>query len=105
MPFPTKVKVGMLDYKIRFPTKYSDVPNDGDCNNGSLIINVYRVNPRTHAQMAWTLLHEIMHAIHWVWEMPARMSEETAVRNLSTGLSTVWRDNPKVIAWINEGLK
>ena len=50
-------------------------------------------------------LHELLHAIYWFFGLKEKSKEERVVDNLSTGLAMVYKDNPKLVAWINEGLR
>ena len=46
------------------------------------------------AEQAETLIHELLHAIWSSRHMKARLTEESAVTQLASGLATVLRDNP-----------
>lgn len=48
-----------------------------------------------------TLLHEVMHAIYWAYGIKQGDDEERTVTAMTVGLMQVWRDNPKLIDWIN----
>lgn len=48
-----------------------------------------------------TLIHEINHAIFSACGMSDRESEERVCTALANGWCQVWRDNPKLMAWIS----
>ena len=54
---------------------------------------------QSSAEMAETLLHEIMHTIWWK-DLKHRTTEEHAVTKLAHGLVVVARDNPGLLSHI-----
>jgi hypothetical protein len=102
---PTSVKVGWRDYKIETMSRGESV-----CRNrtGEILQVDERIRisdgvSRRH--QSETLLHEIMHAVYWLWNVSEKMDEEPIVLSLAGGLATVWRDNPAVMEWIARGLE
>jgi hypothetical protein len=53
---------------------------------------------------AETLLHEISHVVWWVYNLKDEDDEERTVHTMATGLTQVFRDNPKVLEYIKESL-
>lgn len=51
-----------------------------------------------------TLLHEILHAVYFVWNLEDKDDEERTVTGLSTGLSTVLHDNPELVELLSSSL-
>lgn len=51
------------------------------------------------------VIHEVMHAIWWAFNVSDRDDEERTITNLAGGLQQVWRDNPALIEWINEAMR
>lgn len=51
------------------------------------------------------MLHEILHAIYWVYGVEDEDKEERLVGMMASALTQVWRDNPQVVTWLNEQLK
>lgn len=51
-----------------------------------------------------TLLHELMHAVFWVYHMEDDDDEERTVSTMATGLTQVLKDNPDVVTFINAAL-
>lgn len=52
-----------------------------------------------------TVLHEIFHAIWFVASLKGETSEERIVSSFGTFFAQVMRDNPKLIAWLQETVK
>jgi hypothetical protein len=101
---PTKVKIGYRDYRIEswHPHEASGARRYGETNNISQVIRIDFSNQP--CQVAETLLHEIFHAVCAVWGLGEKDDEERIVSMFGSGLTTVWRDNPDVMAWIDEQL-
>ena len=103
-PIPTSVRVGYRTYTIEdWPTKHATSANRyGEVAHGPRVIRV----ETTHGalQAAESLLHEIRHCICVMWCRDDDAAEEKTVSIMSTGLATVWHDNPDVMAWITEGI-
>lgn len=56
-----------------------------------------RINPGLPpAEQARTLIHELLHAIHHVYEVGDRHDEETLCGKLDTPLSILFADNPNL---------
>lgn len=93
------IKVLHVDYDlVAMPPDYADASNQwGDTDKSKRIIRVdTRAKPRDVAEV---LLHELIHAVWEAMGIPGRPREERAVRAISTGLTTVWRDNPALHKW------
>ena len=52
-----------------------------------------------------TMLHEILHCIWDSYSIGTKSSEERTVEALSNGFAAVWRNNPKLVRWLNAMLK
>jgi hypothetical protein len=57
------------------------------------------------AELADSTLHEIMHGVWNTEKLPKRVTEERAVRILSTGLIAVFRDNPGLLNYLESLIK
>lgn len=55
---------------------------------------------QTDAELADTLIHEVLHAIWASAALPSRVAEERAVTHLARGLAAVARDNPGLFGHI-----
>lgn len=103
-PIPTTVKVGYRDYAIIDwnPAHAARASRYGECVHPEREIRVS--TEHGYREAAQTLLHEIYHAIFASFPVYEQDAEERIVTGLSACFAAVWRDNPGVIAWINEGL-
>lgn len=103
---PASVKVGYRTYRIELWSEQQaqDEDSDGECDHDAGVI---RLDPLMDAQKAGnTLLHEIIHAVWYVWSMPEEnIAEEFAVDALTNGLATVMRDNPGLFGWMESALR
>lgn len=102
--FPKSVKVGYLDYSIEQWNPKTATANNryGECSHGELAIRIDTSHdPR---EVAETLLHEIVHTVARSWGLGKDDSEERIVSAISTGVATIFRDNPTVARFITETL-
>lgn len=99
---PDKIKIGHLDYTVVYlPSLRAEAVSAlGQCCNLTHEIRI-REN-QVQVDFACSVLHEIMHAIWWVWTIKDEDDEERTVNTLSNGLTAVWRDNPKLLKWFHE---
>lgn len=97
---PTNVKVGLFDIKIVdwHPTEAAGTRRYGEFSSVEKVIRVDFSKGRV--QGGETLLHEILHAVCWVWAIASSEDEDDIIGPLSLGLGTVIRDNPKVFDYI-----
>lgn len=94
MQLPKAIKVGPFTYQVR---EWNGGGDHGACDSDELVISVDSTKPTE--QIKNTLLHEILHAVWYVWGLN-KPNEEAAVNALANGLQTVFRDNPKLIEWM-----
>lgn len=60
-----------------------------------------RINCRTDRLFAVdTVLHEILHAIYWAYQIKPEDGEERTVTVLATAWLQVYRDNPGLLLWL-----
>lgn len=102
---PPRVKVGWRTYDIveLLETESHQERRYGDTRH---LMNMIRVQTKgcDSRQTAHTLLHEIMHAICYIFGIADEDKEERVVSAMSDGMTTVWRDNPEVMAYIHHHL-
>jgi hypothetical protein len=109
---PRTVDIGPTKYKIRIPPKLPDRGHFHDYTGISLL----RGMPKDIE--AEVLLHEVLHGIVFTFNIRPKMEtmdercgrekgdvEEYLVTQLSTGLATVLRQNPKLVKYFTENLK
>lgn len=101
---PSSVRVAWRDYSIVYmdSRKSGAVSFYGEADHQMTEIQIGSTFGSRLA--ASVLLHEIMHCICKTWAIPTPDDEEAIVTAFQHGLSTVWRDNPEVMAWIGKNL-
>lgn len=105
LAFPTSVRIAYRDYTIIEWTELdsNNTNRFGQCKHNARQISVTLAYGTREG--ASTLLHEILHAAWLLWSMAnIPKEEEPFVEIFGDALSTVWRDNPDVFAWIHHHL-
>ena len=102
-PFKT-IKVGPFTVKIKL---LSD--EDGAKHLGTFRADLMTIclNPKFENEQieAETLLHEICHAIYYVFGIQAKKDDqERLVSLMSTGMATVFSANPRLLTYFKEKL-
>lgn len=100
---PKSVRVGCYEFRIEVH-EADDAEADGAFGHMNPISQKIRLRPgMTPQNLANTLLHEIMHAIHWFHacnpDCSADIEEEYTLKG-TNGLCAFWQDNPKTMTWI-----
>ena len=102
---PKEIKVLGLDYEIKEYEDNLTVKDAGFTHvHGNLISITTGMKPK---QQACTLLHEVLHAVFAEMGMhnsPIKDGEEYIVECFSNGLIQIIRDNPELIAFLQESL-
>ena len=106
MHIPEKIKVGYRNYKLEEwkQTVASANEAQGQFFAKEGVIG-YTADEKgvSHAN---TLIHEILHAIVYQWNMELdEKAEEHIVNGITNGLTTVLVDNPKLIDYLKEKIK
>lgn len=101
---PKTVKIGWRDFRIEvFPN--AEARDRRLMGETAMQQGLIRIDLQfDDRQVAATLLHEILHAMFNCWQMAKEDDEERIVTTIESGLSTIWRDNPEVFAWIGQHL-
>jgi hypothetical protein len=102
---PEKVKVAGYDFNIVDwpPIQAEATGRYGECSAQELEIRI-----RTDKQMSHTVntfIHEVSHAIYWVYGIRDEDAEERIVEMMGNGWAQVYRDNPDVLRFLNEAFK
>lgn len=102
---PDSVRIGPFDVRIR---EYSDVEaaeagNYGSWHETSLTICIDLDRPPL--KVVDTVIHEVGHALWWVYRLRRKDDQERIVAALATGWTQVWRDNPELLGWMAAMLK
>lgn len=101
---PKQVRIGWLTYKITLMNEESQALSQAFgfiCHSKQQIRIAENQAPQ---QMANTLLHEILHGVHFIHGVSNADDEETFTTLGANGLCQVWQDNPEVFEWIDEAL-
>lgn len=59
----------------------------------------------TPHQVANTFIHEVLHAIHYVYGLSDDSDEETFTELTANGMCAFWQDNPEACKWWQSLLK
>jgi len=101
MTRPTRIRIGALDYEIRWKDTVDCALTEshGDCLSDEQIICVKAADKPD--RMACTFGHEIAHAIHCHFYPGIHdgFNNEHLAHVCGEGLVMVWRDNPEVFRW------
>jgi hypothetical protein len=98
---PSKIKIGHSDYTLVFVEDTKDYWGQHDA--GKLRIEL--VKSLTGQRLADVLLHELFHALWSFCCIQDGEKEEVTVDRLSHAMAALIRDNPKLIAYLQELLK
>lgn len=100
---PETLRVGHLDFAIiKWPTIESHASaRFGEFSALEQCIRIREDMP-SPAKTVETLLHEILHAVWWLFDLERQEGEEHVVNHFGTGLTQVHRDNPWLATWIAE---
>lgn len=106
---PKVIKIGAMDYKVVPLEKIED--EDGTQSWGEIEYNTYTIRVQkvqpSIAGAVDTLLHELLHGIWHETDLRGDIGvklEERIVRNLSSGLIALFRDNPQFLRWMERKL-
>ena len=106
MNIPDKIKVGYREYKLEEWKQTVASANEAQGQFFSKEGVIGYVTTEKGVSHANTILHEIMHAIIYQWNIElGEKEEEHLVNALSNGLTTVFVDNPKLIDYLKEKIK
>jgi len=106
MHIPDKIKVGYKEYKLEEWKQTVASANEAQGQFFSKEGVIGYVTTEKGVSHANTILHEIMHAIIYQWNIELdEKVEELVVNSLSNGLTTVLVDNPKLMDYFKEKIK
>lgn len=99
-PFILKVDHRDIEVKV-LPPGYDDTAAGlYEACNSAILIDA-RISPQEQARV---LLHEILHAVWDIRNMPKSVTEELACSLLDGALATVIRDNPILLTLLGDAL-
>ena len=102
---PEKIKIGYKEYRLE---KWKQTVASANEAQGQFFAKegiIGYTDEEKGVSHANTLLHEIIHAIVYQWNIDVGEKEETIVNGLTNGLTTVLVDNPKLIDYLKKNIK
>jgi len=101
---PDKVKVACFDIKVEewHPNSANSRRCYGEFSALELLIRIDVSSAPT--KIVDTLIHELNHAIYWVYGMEDGDEEERIVGTMATAWTQVYRDNPDILDFIKTAL-
>lgn len=103
---PASIRVGPFDFAINkwAPDEAYEARRWGEFSSLQQRICI-QTNMPTAVKAVDTLLHEIMHAAYWAYNIHDEDKEERTVATLATAHVQIFRDNPWLLTWIGEALQ
>ena len=106
MKIPEKIKVGYKEYKLE---KWKQtIANAGDAHGQFFAKEgiIGYTSEETGVSHANTILHELIHAIIYQWNIELdEKAEEHLVNGVTNGLTAVFVDNPNLIDYLKIKIK
>ena len=105
MNIPEKIKVGYREYKLE---KWKQTVANANDAHGQFFAKegiIGYTEEEKGISHANTLLHEILHAIVYQWNIELGDKEEPVVNGLTNGLTTVFVDNPNLLDYLKSKIK
>ncbi len=103
---PTSIKIGYRDYKLEEWKQTVATANEAQgqfFQKEGIIGYVVDEKGVSHAN---TILHEVLHAIIYQWNIDLdEKMEEVVVNGLTNGLTTVFVDNPELMDYLKLKIK
>lgn len=98
---PNTVRVGAFDFLIDkwSPARSAERHAYGECSTVEQRISI-QLDHVTRFKAVDTVLHELGHAIYWAYGLEDEDKEERIVSTMSTGWTSIYRDNPWLLDWI-----
>jgi hypothetical protein len=104
MSLPSCIKVGGFDYKVYERGDFVKTQGQfGQCDNDVGVILVG--TDLTKAMQVNTLIHEIFHAIYYVYNIEEKDEEERVVNTFANGWHQVLSDNPSLVNYVKRMTK
>ena len=97
MTLPNEVEIFGHCYQICFSSEMND-EELGRCDQTRQII--FLSKEQGADSLRDTLLHEIIHAVHWLMGLNDKSTEEEFTARTTTGLRSVMLQNPAVVEYV-----
>ena len=106
MNIPDKIKVGYREYKLEEWKQTVASANEAQGQFFSKEGVIGYVTTEKGVSHANTILHEVMHAVIYQWNIELdEKVEELVVNGLANGLTTIFVDNPKLMDFLKDKIK
>lgn len=104
LKLPSKIRVAAFDINIEDwqPHSANSKQRYGEFSS---VENVMRIDTSYPHNTLGTFLHEINHAIWWAYALEDGDTEERIAEVMSTAWIQIYRDNPEVLAFINNAVR
>lgn len=100
-----EVRVGCYTFTVNV-TEAADAAANNEFGHTNFLSLRIRLSPnQAPQQLANTMLHECMHAIHWVYGLRDDSDEESFTNLSANGLCAFFQDNPDVMTWLRTNLE
>ena len=103
---PQSIKIGYRDYKLE---KWKQTVASANEAHGQFFAKegiIGYTDEEKGVSHANTILHEILHAVVYQWNIElGEKEEETLVNSLTNGLVTVFVDNPDLMDYLKTKIK
>lgn len=99
MKLPERIKIAHLNFTV-LVLETNSYDDNGGCNFETQTIKLSKKLKGN--RLKEILLHEIFHALYYLWALKEGDDEERVVDAFAVGLATVLRDNPAVADFLNE---
>lgn len=96
---PKTVRIGCYTYDVGIMHgDDADIAEVAGATSG--LRQMIRVRPHMKPQqLANTFMHEVLHAIHYVYGLKDGDEEEKFTNQTANGLCAFWQDNPEACRW------
>lgn len=96
---PKRVRVGCYIFKVEVGQEWEH-NSRSEFGHVNLCSQIIRVHPALSKQkLANTFMHEIIHAIHMVYDLGDNSTEEAFTSRTANGICAFWQDNPQAVKW------
>lgn len=100
---PRELRIGCYTYRVEI-SEIADSMAGAEFGHMNIINQKIRLmKGMSRQKLANTFLHEVLHAIHWVYGLWAENSDEEAFTcQTANGMCAFWQDNPAAMRWLQE---
>lgn len=104
MSLPSPIRVGGFEYKVYERDDFARSQGEfGQCDNDTSTILIAK--DLTKQMQVNTLIHELFHAIYYVYNIEEKDEEERIVNTFANGWHQVLSDSPALLNYLKRTLK